>query len=624
MGADANDTATTTTAPESPAETAVETAPYAFPFEVPADYTGMSDEDLRALHAQVREHASTFAGRSPAEIGEDTLAALRACRDLATAVAGELTGRRDRAEEAAQFAAEIEDTTPDDGDVFPDPDPAPAPTVPAPTDPPAAVTATTRRPAAPPRVRDVARNAGAPQLPASMAPRHSMTAAADAPGFRSGAALDTFGEAVKALSAAMDRNSSMTAARAGGGGYDPNMRPVTVYDPAAPARVFEMTRFNRSSVVELRRAFPEDQRVSEDGDNGYAVAEYVSGERRLPGGNLRASAMKAVEAGRSLTAAAGWCAPSETLYDLLELESLDGLLNAPEMQASRGGFRIPINGGPDFGVIYNGNFLTTHRTEAQVKAGSPAKTATEIPCPDFEEVTLGVDYISLTGGLLQRRGYPEAVKRFTTVATIALAHRINQQFIAAIENGSGAINVIPADPSGDDAASALLATVEMAIVDAKYRVRHTFAGTMEAVLPWWILAPIRAALSRRSGVAQMAVTDAQILSWFTERKAVPRLVYDWQDSASGIPSGPGGSAPIKSFPSTVDVMVYPAGTWVKAVQPVVSLDTLYDSTLLQTNQYQAVFVEDGWAALKMSPISRRYRVRADPSGVVACCSDVNS
>jgi hypothetical protein len=70
--------------------------------------------------------------------------------------------------------------------------------------------------------------------------------------------------------------------------------------------------------------------------------------------------------------------------------------------------------------------------------------------------------------------------------------------------------------------------------------------------------------------------------------------------------------------------VYPAGTWVKAVQDVVALDTIYDSTLLTTNQYTAVFVEDGWAALKMGPLSRRYVVPIDPSGVVGCCSPVGS
>ena len=50
-----------------------------------------------------------------------------------------------------------------------------------------------------------------------------------------------------------------------------------------------------------------------------------------------------------------------------------------------------------------------------------------------------------------------------------------------------------------------------------------------------------------------------------------------------------------------------------------ALDTIYDSTNLQTNQYTAIFAEDGWAMLQMCPDSRLYEVALDPSGVVGCC-----
>jgi hypothetical protein len=380
-------------------------------------------------------------------------------------------------------------------------------------------------------------------------------------------------------------------------------------------------------VVELHRDFPAELRVNDgDGDRrGYAVAEYAAGEKRLPGGGLIASAKLAVKGGRSLTAAAGWCAPSDVIYDLCELETLDGILDSPQLQTTRGGWQIPILGGPDFASIYDslGNSGDTHLTEAEVIA-EVAKVCTEIPCPPFEDVRLGVDYYCLTGGLLQRRGYPEVVARFARGAIVALAHKINQGFIAAIVAGSGAAHVIPADPSGDDAASALLSAVELAVVDAKYRNRMSFTGAMEVVLPWWVLVPIRAAMARRTGVATLAVTDAEILDWFTIRGAVPRFVYDWQDNFSGLPTGPGTAAGLTTLPATVQFLIYPAGTWVKAVQDVVALDTIYDSTMLATNQFTAVFAEDGWAALQMCAFSRLYTVTVDPSGVTGCCPSIQS
>lgn len=617
-------------------DTAVETeeapATYSFPFEVPADLSGASEEDLRALHAQVSEHARSFGGRAPAENTPDVIDALYACRDLAAAITGEINAQRERATEAASLLddvafAEIDDLTgeddPDDGDVLPpepEPAPAPAPTVPEPAAP--AVTAAARRPM--PRVRDVARGSRTPQLPAETQRTRfgSMVAAADLAGFSTGTEFRNFDEAVRAMTKAADQYPSLTAQRAN---FNKNKRPVTVYDESQPGRTFQLEKYTRRSVVEFRREFPDDLRVREDmpDGSGYKVAQHAADTKRLPGGNLVESAKLALKGGRSLTAAAGWCAPSETLYDLVETETEDGILDAPEMETPRGGWNIPINGGPEFATIYGliGNGGDTHLTEQEVINDTP-KISVEIPCPDFEEVRLGVDYFSLTGGLLQRRGYPEAMARFSRAAVVALAHKINRGFIADIVAGSTNGGTFPVDASGDDAASSLLAAIDLAIIDAQYRNRGGFNTTMEVPLPRWVLTPIRAALSRRSGgtLEHLAVTDAQILNWFAVRNAVPRFVVDWQDAFSGLASGPGGSTPLLALPHLVEFLVYPAGTWVKAVQDVVSLDTIYDSTLLTTNQFIAIFTETGWAALKMQPLSRRYTAHVDPSGVVGCCT----
>jgi hypothetical protein len=327
-----------------------------------------------------------------------------------------------------------------------------------------------------------------------------------------------------------------------------------------------------------------------------------------------------VGAGRSITAAAAWCAPSEVIYELCELETLDGILSLPELQTSRGGWQIPIDGGPNFASIWNGigNAGDTHLTETEVE-NDVAKVCTEIPCPDFDDVRLGVDYVCLTGGLLQRRGYPEVVARFSRGAMIALAHKINMGVIADMVTASGPAVTIPQVSTGDDAAAALLSAIETVITDIKYRNRIGFSTTLEVVMPMWFLAQVRAAMARRKGVARLDVTDAEILDWFAIRKAVPHFVYDWQDAFSGMAGGPGGADPLEELPTSGQFLVYPAGTWVKAVQDVVSLDTIYDSTNLQTNQYTAIFAEDGWALLQMCPDSRLYEVALNPDGVVACC-----
>jgi hypothetical protein len=144
---------------------------------------------------------------------------------------------------------------------------------------------------------------------------------------------------------------------------------------------------------------------------------------------------------------------------------------------------------------------------------------------------------------------------------------------------------------------------------------------MEVVLPAWVIAPMRAALARRAGVAMYDVSDAQILRAFTTRGAVPRFVYDWQDAYSGLSGGPGGADALTAFPGTVQFLVFPAGTWVKPVRDVVNLDTVYDNALLTQNQYTALFAEDGFNVLKMCADSRLYSVTVDPSGIVGCCAE---
>jgi hypothetical protein len=142
-------------------------------------------------------------------------------------------------------------------------------------------------------------------------------------------------------------------------------------------------------------------------------------------------------------------------------------------------------------------------------------------------------------------------------------------------------------------------------------------STVEVVFPAWVIGPIRAALARRRGVTELAVTDAEIVSWLTLRGARPQFVYDWQDAFTGGTFG--GSASATAFPTSVTFLVYPAGTWVKGEQDVINIDTVYDNALLTQNQFTALFMEDGLSAMKMCADSRLYTTDVQPAGITACC-----
>lgn len=567
-----------------------------FPFEVPADLTALSGDEFAAFAATVRTYAQDM-------LGQDNVdpAHLIATRDLFNTVTAEETRRtevaaaaeteRANAETArAELAAGLQPT--------PEPEPTPEPAPPAPE--PVLVVR--------PTVPAAASASTIDQPPAQEEPQLvSMVASSDTPNV--GQRLTSFRDASALIEARLRGYS------AGKG----KLTPTQLAARRVGKNAFKIggRSLVRHNVISFEREFPADLRIT-DTQNPMSVLEHAVDQRRLPGGSLIRSAELAVAAGRSLTAAVGWCAPSETIYDLCALESMDGLLDIPEVQAARGGFFIPEDGGPDFASIFEGigDEGDVILSEYDVEQGTE-KVCVEIPCPPFVEVRLDVAYVCITGSLLQRRGYPEAVTRFSQGAMTALAHKINESVIARIVAASGGPTAITPDADADDAASALLSAVEVAIEDIKYRNRMARSATLEVVLPAWTLASIRAALARRRGVMAWDVSDAEILAAFTTRRAVPRFVYDWQDAFSGLVGGPGGASPLQVLPSSVQFLVYPAGTWTKAVQDVVNLDTVYDNALLTSNQYTALFAEDGFNVLQMCVDSRLYSTTLPTSQ--PCC-----
>jgi hypothetical protein len=569
---------------------------FEFPFEVPADLRTLSAEEFAAFAAQVREHARTALGAEQTPPAE-----LIAYRDLMTGLGAEETRRETVAAEAAtaraELAAGLAEPTP-----APEPVPAPAP---APTPAPEPVPAPNPGGTPPVHVQESTTIDTPP-----VAERETyavLTASSDAPNV--GAELGSFADAAELI------ERRLSTYPQGGSGRSGQRGPLHIGGQAFAVGGRSMVRHGN---VAIRRQFPAELRI--DSNNGaMTVLEHAGRQSRLPGGSLIASMTSQVKAGRSLTAAAGWCAPSETIYDLCMLETRDGMLDLPEVEAARGGFQIPENGGPNFASIYDsiGDEGDVILTEYEVEQGTD-KICVEIPCPDFVEVRLDVAYLCLTGSLLQRRGYPEAVGRFTQGALVGLDHKVNQSVIARMVAASTAVGPIADNAGGDDAVAQLLSAVELAAEDIRYRNRMGRGSTVEIVLPYWSIPVLGAALARRRGVTEWDVSDSEILSGFTTRHVAPHFVYDWQDAFSGLANGPGRTAPLTAFPTDISFLAYPSGTWVKAVRSVVNLDTVYDNAMLTQNQFTALFAEDGFAVLQMCTDSRVYTVGFDPNGL--CCA----
>lgn len=307
---------------------------------------------------------------------------------------------------------------------------------------------------------------------------------------------------------------------------------------------------------------------------------------------------------QGLTAAGGWCSPSEILYGIPVVgESLAGLASFPEMNAARGGIKSTL--GPDFSTLYDANVGYFEQTEAEAIAGE-TKDCYEIDCPSFTETRMDVTGVCLSIPILTEAGYPEYVERITKGALAVHAHKLNAKKIAAVVAGSTAVTAL-------DVSSVAESTLHSLELRAEYQ-RQLFRmepnEVLEVKIPYWVLPYLREDFAlRMTGDPSKPVQDSWITAHFAARHLSVEFVYDWQTFAD----------PMTSAPTTFIALIYPAGTWLVLSKDVISLSTVYDAAGLSVNTYTGTFTEQGVGVRKMTnarsekvtiPICARGRVGA--------------
>jgi hypothetical protein len=551
-------------------------------FVIPGDLSGLDDDALAALHTDAVGHFDTIfnGGQS---LSDADVASLSVLTEGIEAVLAESGTRQAAAAQRSAAATELasrvhteERTTESVTDEeTPDPpeDPAAVEGEDAPVEEPVAVVAAAS-PRREIRVNVAALRNGRPApAPATGPPSKAsdvMFSTGDGSGFPAGQGVDW-----RQVGEIVDRRLS-------------SFNPAAFASAQAAGNHISQT----AGVAVIRRDFPAELTLtSNDPDHVDAVIQHAIDEARLPGG--------------SLVASGGWCAPSEILYDLLELESRDGLFSGPEIHVARGGIRWTT--GPDWTDIYAGTGFSY--TEANDIAGNYAvgaapfhegtgsagsKPCYTVTCPSFSEARLALAGLCVNAGLLQQRGYPEVIARTVRGALIAHDHKMSYRKINAMVTGSDAVTMTTGTVG---TVAPLLTAIEQQTEHYRYIRRMARNATLEAVFPFWVRATIRSDLALRQGVMELDVTDAQIDSWFRSRGISPQYVYDWQPLT-------GAAGAFTQWPATVQFLLYAAGTWVFGASDIITIDTLYDSTLLGNNNFTALFTEEGWLAAKRGFDSR--------------------
>lgn len=465
-------------------------------------------------------------------------------------------------------------------------------------------------------------------------PLPAMVAAADVGGgYTSGQSLTDRAMLAGAVQARL-KGYGLPATRTGNGPVikQPNKRLPTSQLAAVDTRQVggrfvragRLARLNspqRHSAAQIfREVGEESQQFGADAEANWAIAQAASSEwaARLAAG--RSEAARGMVEREALIAS--WCAMSDPVYNLCSQTSLDGMLPLPERAVNRGGVIMAADGGYDFGAIYDAIGDNT-ATDAELTEGV-TKECVEVPCLEAEDERLNADWLCITASILQRRAWPESVEAFIDMAIAAKFHKTNSRIIQAIVDGSEDAGTI-LGCTGEGAFEALYSGVEVAVKDMATRAYMSMGGEWEVVLPWWVEAQVRSSVMRRRAIDDPIKANAWMQQQFAKLGVTVHWVYGWQDAHIDpvTPGLPGGATPLTALPTLTSFAIYPAGTWVKGFAPVIDLDTIYDSALLAENRYTALFVEDGWLALKMCPYSRVYEVVIDPCGC-GCDGDTSS
>jgi hypothetical protein len=540
-------------------------------FEAPGNLQDLEAADLEAAVKAAFDRAEELRPKEGSVLSDEDVAEATAIRDFVRAAKEENAGREAAAAEREQLFndidAELGEAVPAEGDEAPaegapaEGEPAPAEGAPTEGEPAPAeaeeaaaapagelVSASRKAPANFNRGSFAAKAAkAAPASQAPVAKRESsiLMSATNTDGFQMGQQFANLEEAGDLIAKKLQRLPKDAP--------QGTLIQNTALQIALPENQFSMTS---------------DQFQNLDRD-AFKLLQAAGDETRLTG--------------KSLVAAGGWGAPSERSLDFCKLESIEGLIKLPEVAITRGG--IQYTKGPKFADVLGSGTGFWDMTEAVAEAGVVQKTFLRPSIPTFTEQRLDAVGVGMEAGLLLRQGWPEVIARYSELLLTAHQYKMAQKTLNQILAFTGAAKA--AGPGFGNAID-LLHRIELIAAGERQRTFMSPNQTLEAVIPHWVKNVIRVDVANRNGVQDVkSITDAQIDAEFTARKIKVQWITAWQNitiDATGI---------ALQYPQTVEILLYPAGTYVRGVAPVITLDTIYDSTNLKKNDYVELFVEQG-------------------------------
>lgn len=361
-----------------------------------------------------------------------------------------------------------------------------------------------------------------------------------------------------------------------------------------PTGAFSGLRTDGAPTILARADRPQGPLVT-TADEFYAELDRVTSE--IPG--------QSTFDAQALVAAGGWCSPSVQLFGFDGTNPAQGLLSFPEMNIPRGGIIVPDE--PDFTALQTGFHFT--ETELEADSGAPnytpsaIKPIVEIPCveamTEYRKEAIGW---GVKTGILQKRAWPELVKKFLDEFMVAHQQRISAKTLVKVLGKASAAKVVPTDVILG-ATSGVLNGLHQRARNIQIKRRTTTIG---GIAPIWFRDVLKADLANREGFDVLTVTDNQVNSWLAARGIYLQYEGTWQSLTAGKP----GNYDTEWWPGSVDVVLFPAGAIWRTLSNIVTVGAMYDITMLQQNRELVGFVEDEFqVGVKPSEVGSIHLIR---------------
>lgn len=322
----------------------------------------------------------------------------------------------------------------------------------------------------------------------------------------------------------------------------------------------------------------------------------------------------------ALVAAGGWCSPSEISYDFYNIVCEDGMLDLPTVGINRGGMRWPTS--PSYGDIVN-NYWSWNETQDIAALTGTAQSGTKVcyrvPCPTFNEQRLHCDGLCLTVGNLMEDAFPELIANHTRLLFAGQAHRLNTLRINELLLPANSTGVTGNVAGGQGLVAPVLGYLELQAIDLREKYRMCEDAVLEVILPRWLRGAMRSDLRKRTGMGleALAVSDAMLMNMFDLLNIRIQWVTDWQVGSTGFP---GGATAITAWPTTVQFLMFPAGTFVLGRGLQLNLGVIRDSVMNATNDHTAQWMEECWLIAKIGHESRLGTISICASGMTGAAT----